>query len=247
MKNLAAATMLPKPELIQFDGNPLRYFIFMKSFENNVEKDTTDPGRRLQLLIQFCTGKAKRVVENCILMNPDEGYIEAKRLLAERFGSKYKVTNSWISKISNGPVIKANDREALLGLADDLQNCEITLKATGRLNQVNNEDRLVKILERFPGFVKARWQSRVQEIRSEDREPNIEDVRKLVSRAAMEKNDPVFGAIMDVGVRDSASRSTRSKPDTLRTRGASQNNMNFSIQAVNAKSTGSDANQMSSV
>ena len=40
MKNLAAATLLPKPELIHFDGNPLRYFIFMKSFENKVEKDT---------------------------------------------------------------------------------------------------------------------------------------------------------------------------------------------------------------
>ena len=61
------------------------------------------------------------------------------------------------------------------------------MKTTGRLNQVNSEDRLVKILERCPGFVKARWQSRVQEIRSEDREPNIEDVRKLVSRVAMEK------------------------------------------------------------
>ena len=46
---------------------------------------------------------------------------------------------------------------------------------------------------------------------------------------------------MDVGVRDSATRTTRSRPDTLRTRGASQNNMNFSIQAVNPKSTGSDA------
>ncbi len=241
MKNLAAAALLPKPELIQFDGNPLRYFIFMKSFESNVEKDTTDASRRLQLLIQYCTGKAKGVVENCILMNPEEGYKEAKRLLAERFGNKYKVTSSWINKISSGPVIRANDREALLSLADDLQNCEITLKATGRLNQVNNEDRLVKILERCPGFVKARWQSTVQEIRSEDRDPNIEDVRKLVRRIAIEKNDPVFGAIMDVGIKEtSTSRVVQNRANAARFRGASQRNMNFSIQTVNPNSMGSE-------
>ena len=51
MKRLAEASMLPKCEFIHFDGNPLRYYIFMKHFENQVEKDTDENGRRLQLLI----------------------------------------------------------------------------------------------------------------------------------------------------------------------------------------------------
>ena len=46
-------------------------------------------------------------------------------------------------------------------------------------------------------MVKSRWQSRVQDIRKEDRDPNIEDVRKLVRKIATEKKDPVFGRIMD--------------------------------------------------
>ena len=150
-----------------FDGNSLRYFTFLKSFENNVEKDTSDFSRRLQLLIQFCTGKAKRLIENCILMEPEEGYRTAKRLLAERFGDKYKVTKAWICKIADGPAVKSGDREALLDLADDLQSCEITLQATGRLMQINSEEKLVKIMGRCPGFVKSRWQSKVQEIREE--------------------------------------------------------------------------------
>ena len=86
------------------------------------------------------------MIENCILMDPEEGYWEAKRLLLERFGDKYKVTTSWITKVSDGPVLKSGDREALLDLADDLENCKITLKATGRLTQIKNEDRLVTIL-----------------------------------------------------------------------------------------------------
>ena len=158
---------------MSFDGGPLKYFLFMRSFENSIEKDTDDKSRRLQLLIQYVGGKAKKVIESCVLLKPDEGYEEAKKLLAERFGDKFKVTNSWIRK-----VIKAGDREALHNLADDFKNCEITLKATGRLAQINNEDRLIKILERCPAFLNSRWQTKVQEIRNEDCDTNIEDVRK---------------------------------------------------------------------
>ena len=75
-----------------------------------------------------------------------------------------------------GPIIKPGDREALQELADDLESCEIALKAIGRMLQINTEYRLVKILERCPGFVKSRWQSRVREIRVEGREPNVQDV-----------------------------------------------------------------------
>ena len=198
----------------KFVGDPLKYFLFMRSFENNVEKDTDDRSRRLKLLIQCCSGKAKKVIESCVLLEPDEGYEEAKKLLAERLVDKFKVTNSWMRKVSDGPVIKAGDIEALQDLADDLKNCEITLKATGRLAQINNEDRLIRILERCPAFRKSWWQTKVQEIRNEDRDPNIEDVRKMVRTAAKEKNDPVFGGIMDLGDRDSTHHVNRFKKPT---------------------------------
>ena len=230
MKRLAEASMLPKCEFIHFDGNALRYYIFMKHFESQVEKDTDDNGRRLQLLIQYCNGKARKVVESCILLGEEEGYKEAKRLLEERFGSKYKVSSSWISKVSDGPSIQPNDREALMDLADDLQNCEITLRATGRLNQVNNEDKLVRILERCPGYIRARWQTKVQDIREEDREPNIEDVRRLIKKVAVEKNDPVFGGIMDGRNRDGGTKDKKPKKPTEWSRTASKYSMNYNIQ-----------------
>ena len=233
MRKLATATLLPKSELMKFDGDPLKYFSFIKSFENNVEKDICDSSRQLQLLTQYCTGKVKKVIENCILLSPSEGYKEAKKLLAERFGNVYKVTNSWICKVTNGPVIKPGDREALIDLADDLHNCELTLKATGRLNQVNNEDCLVKILERCPGFVKSRWQSKVYEFRERGHNPNIEDVRILVRMVAVEKNDPVFGAIME---RDGSKQTTRDKrmrrPGQVADKSSHNKHVNFKIQTT---------------
>ena len=60
IKRLATHFALPKSELMSFDGDPLEYFLFISSFENSVEKDTDDK-RRLQLLIQYCGGKASQV------------------------------------------------------------------------------------------------------------------------------------------------------------------------------------------
>ncbi|MEL7343174.1 MAG: hypothetical protein AAGM67_22005, partial [Bacteroidota bacterium] len=162
----------------------------------------------------------------------------AKRLLAERFGDKFKVTKAWISKISDGPALKPGDREALLDLADDLQSCEITLQATGRLTQINSEDKLVKIIGRCPGFVKSRWQSKVLEIREEGRDPNIGDIRRLVRKVAVEKNDPVFGDIMDTESRNRRSdwsRQSNRRGTEPANNVVIQRNMNFAVPKVGNK------------
>ena len=228
MHKRATATLLPKFELIIFDGNPLRYFSIIKSFENNVENNICDSSRQLQVLIQYCTGKAK-VIENCILLSPSEGYKEAKKLLEERFGNVYKVTYSWICKVTDGPMIKPGDREDLMELADDLYNCELTLRATGRLNQVNNEDCLVKILARCPNFVKSRWQSKVYELRQHGHSPNIEDVRKVVRMVAVGTNDPVFGAIMESVCSKQTTRDRRMKRSG---QSVENKHVSFSIQTT---------------
>ena len=206
MKQLATATLLPKSELVIFDGNPLNFSLFMCSFENNVEKCTSNFSKMLLLLIQVFEGKARMVIENCILLEPREGYLKAKQLLFERFGGAYRVSSSWLAKVAHGPQIKSNDGEALQDLVDDLENCEIVLKASGKLSSLNNEDRLVRIIQRCPAHVKARWLSRLQDIRMENPNPNIEDLRKLIRVAANEKTDPVFGKILGGEKYDSISK-----------------------------------------
>ena len=153
---------------MSFDGNPLNYYLFVKTFENSVEKCTEDDSLRLQLFIQSCTGKAKKTIKCCGMMSGKDGYIKAKKLLEEHFGEKYMVSNAWIEKLS----VNQNAREALLDLADDLKSCEITLTVAGTFSQINNEDKMMKILHRPPLHLCSRWQKRVQEIRANGRDPN---------------------------------------------------------------------------
>ena len=58
------------------------------------------------------------------------------------------MSNKWLTKVSEGNRIRPGDGGALQQLADDLESCEIALKATGRMSQLNDEDRLVKIVQR---------------------------------------------------------------------------------------------------
>ena len=68
----------PKVEYHRFDGDPLKYVTFMRTFETYLEKDNPDESRRLQLLIQNCTGKAREAIESCANLSND-GYRVANK------------------------------------------------------------------------------------------------------------------------------------------------------------------------
>ena len=116
---------------------------------------------RLQLLIQYCSRKAKETIKCCGTMSRKDGYVKAKKLLEERFGEKCAMSNALIVKLSEGPPINQNDREGLLDLADDLESCEITLTVAGRPNQINKDDKMIKILRSLPLYLRSCWQKRV--------------------------------------------------------------------------------------
>ncbi len=92
---------------------PLNYVLFTNTFDNNVEKTTDDFGKRLQLLIQFCSGRARKAIESCVLLQPVQGYMKARRILSQRFGDPYQISRTWLAKVRNGAPIKSGDGEAL--------------------------------------------------------------------------------------------------------------------------------------
>ena len=46
----------------------------MRSFENNIEKNTQDECERLTFLLQYCTGAAKNAIKSCVTIDPAIGY-----------------------------------------------------------------------------------------------------------------------------------------------------------------------------
>ena len=83
LKQLIDIMSLPKPNLVTFNGDPLRYNVFINAFDSCIHNASVTDASKLNRLHELCQGKARTLIEPCALMEPTEGYIEARRLLKE--------------------------------------------------------------------------------------------------------------------------------------------------------------------
>ncbi|VDP93970.1 unnamed protein product [Echinostoma caproni] len=119
---------LPKRDLVTFEGDPARYWLFMRCFEANVLKSTTDPTIRLSYLVQYCSGEAKRAIESCLILDPEEGFTEALNILRKRFGRPHMIARTHIDALTDGLAIRPNDFATISTLAGELRTCYTTLR-----------------------------------------------------------------------------------------------------------------------
>ncbi|XP_071943810.1 uncharacterized protein [Antedon mediterranea] len=142
-QSLVEALNLPKNELPMFDGNPLHYWSFIRAFDNAIDRKSTDDGAKLIFLLQFCTGKAKTLLQCCLMKEPAEGYRLAKKL--ERFGNNDNIAQAWIDKITKRKNFR--DELDLQDFADDIRCCQETLESMGYLSELENRRSLYDMVK----------------------------------------------------------------------------------------------------
>ena len=108
-------------------------------------------------LIQYCEGKAKDAIKNCVVGGDyDKGYQRACQLLKERFGKPYDIARAFTDTLKCGPPIKG-DAKSLVQLASDMSDCETVLEPLQYLREVSNFDVLKGIVNRLPFHIKTKW------------------------------------------------------------------------------------------
>jgi len=107
----------------------MKFWMFTRSFDNCVDSCDVDDAAKYNRLLQYCCGKALKVIECCAVMDPREGYQKARQLLRNRFGNEYVIAEAWVKKLVDGPGLRSHDRVGLQELADDLRSCKETLQA----------------------------------------------------------------------------------------------------------------------
>ena len=75
-------------------------------------------------------------------MKPEKGYQEARTLLKKQYGQSYRIATAYVSRLTKGPPIKAEDSSALQRFSILLSACKNTLKEIGYLSKVENPDTL---------------------------------------------------------------------------------------------------------
>ena len=190
---LINALEAPRAQIISFNGDPLQYHRFMTSFKYSVEDKLVDPTARLNRLIQYCTGKALTVVQGCVVMEPERGYMTAIKLLRERFGTAIRVSQSWLSHILSQDKLKGNDGPGVQAYADVLRQCYHTLEAIGGMPELSSQQTIISVVSKLPEFLQNRWRGEVIRIQShQGRLISFIDVVHFVEQAADELNLPGY-------------------------------------------------------
>ena len=195
-QQLSLTLTLPHAEVHAFDGDPVNYCNFIRSFENLIEAKTKNSSTKLYYLVQYTTGDVQELMKSCLSMQPDEGYQEARRLLKSRYGQSYKIATAYVNRVTNGPPIKHEDGEALQKFSVLLTSCKNTLKEIKCLNKIENPDSLQRVVERLPFQLRQRWRDVADDITSnKQREITFEDIARFVETKARALNHPIFGNV----------------------------------------------------
>ncbi|XP_078344113.1 uncharacterized protein LOC144629778 [Oculina patagonica] len=226
---------LPKPELNKFNSNPLEFWSFIRSFDNNIEKNSTDEGEKMTFLLQYCTGAARDAIKSCVTMDPALGYQEARKLLKDRFGHPFKIATAHLNQVTRGPPVKPNDQKGLLAFADQLKDCQNVLHSIGYLDEINSADNLRSIIDRLPFHLKTKWLEVADSIQESGQRLRIHHISRFVSDKARAANNPVFGGALnsdkDTGKKDRPNKKTV-PPSTMGTTHAAHGDFGRSSSPV---------------
>ena len=94
------AALLPKSEIIRFDGDAKNYQRFITGFVMMITSRNIPDAAKLTYLIQYCEGKAKRLIEDPVMMTPKDGFEKALQLLKTEFGKKHKISRAHIDVLT---------------------------------------------------------------------------------------------------------------------------------------------------
>ncbi|CAB3988357.1 uncharacterized protein LOC111325144 [Paramuricea clavata] len=148
-------------------------------------------------LIQYTTEEVQELMRSCSAMDPERGYLEARKLLKKRFGQNYRIATAYVDKLTKGPVIKREDNAAIQRLSVQLTSCMNTLTEIGYMSKIENPECLKLIIARLPYDTRKRWRVIANNItEDEEREISLRDVTQFVDKQARIVNHPVFGNIL---------------------------------------------------
>jgi hypothetical protein len=189
---MATLLSLPKVEIPRFDGNAKEYHNFITIFDQVIGNVLRDDQSKLTRLMQHLSGEALHAVKPCALKGGSTGYLRARDILKERFGSVHSVTQCIMNDLKSGK--PANKPSDLRHLADEISAASETLTSLGAYNEINTQSFIKDVLKRCHAQVISRWRKYVMKyLSSHDTYPTFDHFATFINKDAKEACDPVYG------------------------------------------------------
>ena len=136
------------------------------------------------LLIQHCEGEAKKMIKFYSLLEPSVGYIRAKAILEENFGRKNVTARSFSEKLQQGAVLRPDDKQGIMQLAREHEECSITLSQLKYASYLHNLKIMSRVTKRLPYRSQTRWIRHATDIAKTGEDAIFEDLVCFVNAVA---------------------------------------------------------------
>ena len=181
----------PRIELPTFDGDPLKYYPFLCTFQHTVDSKITDDSVKLDILVQHCSNEVRNLLQCCLIKKPTEGFALAKQLLKDRYGDPERIATAWMERLLQRPSIK--NIKDLQTYANDLKTCCETLKSLDHMNELDSITNLRILAQKLPDEVYTRWVIKNYSIReTEYRHGNLIELLAFIDRIVEETHNATF-------------------------------------------------------
>ena len=209
LENMVVESKMPNLNVQKFDGTPAKYTSFMRSFDDLISSKTNNPTRLLAHLINCCEGEALEKVEGLTILEPSEGYKEARALLKLHYGQPHIIARSMLDDLLNSDAIE-KDRSVPLGkkflnFSSRVQTVYNTMKAINAFADVNSYSTISQLVAKLPAFGVNAWKKLAATIYRENREPNLIDFIKFVKDLA-ERESHAYSNILTLKQKQSRQR-----------------------------------------
>jgi len=186
---------LPAQQIQVFNGDPLQFTTFMKSFEYGVENKVVDGRDRLNYLWQYTVGEPRTLVNSCLYyQDPEEGYIKAKQILTGRYGNSHKIAQAILQKAKEWPEVKEK-ASSLNQFSLFLLESYNIMQSNSTLKELDNTGNLQLLVGKLPYRLRGMWRTKVFDIEETMRTIGFKDLVDFVSRHAAIVSNPAFGTI----------------------------------------------------
>ena len=133
------------------------------------------------------------MVKGFVAMNAGDGYTQAKRLLAQRFGDPYHVAESFKSRLHEWPRIRDGDSSGIQELSDFLFHCKEAMKSMKFMSELNSTETLVQVSAKLPSYSGVKWCRYARDWRERTEDVvSFSDLVDFVKLEAELATDPVF-------------------------------------------------------
>ena len=184
---------LPIQEPPTFGGSFFDYPVFMRAFETIIEGRVAADKERLYFLNKYTTGKANEVIKGFVILNSNDSYKRAKKLLTQRFGDPHRVSNAYKLRLRNWPQINEGDSNGLQSFSDFLGQCEEAMRSIEFLKDLNSTEVLKQVSSKLPSYSGVKWCRNAFDTRKRSgRVVTFHDLVKFVESEADLATDPVF-------------------------------------------------------